>query len=549
MTAGRPFAWEKSYAPGARWDAPIARTTLPALLERAVAAYRDRPAIAFRGHDISFTDLGRHVREAAAGFHEAGLGPGATVALYLPNTPWHPVAFFGAARAGARIAHLSPLDAERTLAHKLTDSGARTLVTTNLGPLLPMALRLLDAGAVDRVIVGEDARWGESAGTEIPDRPGVVRFSAFTAEAVPPASWPEPGVEDVALLQYTGGTTGVPKGAMLTHGNLTAAVSMYNAWLEGQGLSRPGQDRVIGVLPLFHIYALTTILLRQIDRGNTILLRSRFDVEQTIRDIEQERATSFPGVPTMWIALANHPGIDKVDFSGMTHCASGGAPLPVEVARRFERLTGHKLVGGWGMTETSPAGTNLPENGPSKPGTIGIPLPGVELDIVALDDPTRALPAGEVGELRVRGLNVTKGYWNCPDETAAAFVGDRFLTGDVGYMDEDGFFFIVDRKKDMIISGGFNVYPQMIEQAIYEHPGVAECLVVGVPDDYRGEAAKAYVTLRDNAEPFSLDDLRLFLADKLGKHEMPAALEFRATLPRTPVGKLSRAELRKEAAP
>jgi long-chain acyl-CoA synthetase len=263
--------------------------------------------------------------------------------------------------------------------------------------------------------------------------------------------------------------------------------------------------------------------------------------------MEEGRATSFPGVPTMWIALANHPGVDRVDFSSMIHCASGGAPLPIEVARRFERLTGRKLGGGWGMTETSPAGTNLPVEGPPKPGSIGIPLPGVELDVVALDDPTRILPPGETGELRVRGLNVTRGYWGRKAETAECFVGDRFLTGDVGYMDEDGYFFIVDRKKDMIISGGFNVYPQMIEQAIYEHPAVAECIVLGVPDAYRGEAAKVYVTLRDGAEPFSLDALKSFLADKVGKHEMPTALEFRASLPRTPVGKLSRAELRKEA--
>ncbi|WP_460450833.1 dicarboxylate--CoA ligase PimA [Alsobacter sp. SYSU BS001988] len=551
MTGRAPFAWEKSYAPGARWDAPIARCTLLQLLDRAVARYGDRAAIEFRDTSLSFAELGRRVDALAAALLRAGLGPGATVALYLPNTPWHPATFFGASRAGARIVHLSPLDAERVLAHKLRDSGARTLVATDLGTsLLPMAVRLLDAGLLDRVIVGEDAAWGgDGPRTALPDRSDVIPVSRFTAGASPPPSWPEQSIEDVALLQYTGGTTGLPKGAMLTHGNLTAAVSMYNAWLEGQGLSRPGADRVIGVLPLFHIYALTTILLRQIDRGNTILLRARFDVEQTIRDIEQGRATSFPGVPTMWIALANHPGVDKVDFSSMVHCASGGAPLPVEVARRFERLTGRRLVGGWGMTETSPAGTNLPENGPSKPGTIGIPLPGVELDIVSLDDPTRTLPPGEVGELRIRGLNVTKGYWNRPEESAQSFVGDRFLTGDVGYMDEEGFFFIVDRKKDMIISGGFNVYPQMIEQAIYEHPAVAECIVLGVPDEYRGEAAKAFVTLRDGAEPFSMDDLRLFLADKVGKHEMPTALEFRASLPRTPVGKLSRAELRKEAAP
>jgi long-chain acyl-CoA synthetase len=215
-------------------------------------------------------------------------------------------------------------------------------------------------------------------------------------------------------------------------------------------------------------------------------------------------------------------------------------------SQRFERLTGHRLGGGWGMTETSPAGTNLPCRGPPKCGSIGLPLPGVELGIVSLEDPTRALGPGEVGELRVRGLNVTQGYWNRPLESAAAFADGWFLTGDIGYMDEDGYFFIVDRKKDMIISGGFNVYPQMIEQAIYEHPSVAECVVIGIPDEYRGEAAKAFVTLRQGAPAFTLDELKAFLADKIGRHEMPAQLELRDALPRTPVGKLSKVELRDE---
>jgi long-chain acyl-CoA synthetase len=248
----------------------------------------------------------------------------------------------------------------------------------------------------------------------------------------------------------------------------------------------------------------------------------------------------------MWIALANHPDLMKRDISSMRRCSSGGAPLPVEVGQRFEKLTGQRLAGGWGMTETSPAGTNLLPFGEAKPGSIGMPLPGVELQVVALDDPHRLLGPGETGELRVRGRNVTIGYWNRPDETAAAFADGYFLTGDVGYMAGDGYFYIVDRKKDMILSGGFNIYPQMIEQAIYEHPSVGECIVIGVPDAYRGEAAKAFVALKTGAEPFTLDALLAFLADRLGRHELPAALEFRDTLPKTSVGKLSRKALREE---
>ncbi len=366
------------------------------------------------------------------------------------------------------------------------------------------------------------------------------------AEAPTPSGWPPVSADDIALLQYTGATTGVPKAAVLAHANLTAAVSSYRIWVGGQRPADAPPDRVLAVLPLFHIYGLVSVMLRHLAGGNELLLRSRFDIEAVLRDIEVNRVTAFPGVPTMWAALVNHPGIEKRDLSALRSCASGGAPLPVELAERFGRISGLALPSGWGMTETSPAGTSPPLRGPAKPGTIGLPLPGITVEVVALDDPHRVLGPGEVGELRIKGKNVTQRYWNRPDETAAAFADGGFLTGDIGTMDEDGYFFILDRKKDMILSGGFNVYPQVIEQAIYEHPDVEEALVIGVPDPYRGEAAKAFIKLRSGASPLTLDALRDFLADKIGRHEMPAALEIRAALPRTGVGKLSKKELIEE---
>jgi len=245
----------------------------------------------------------------------------------------------------------------------------------------------------------------------------------------------------------------------------------------------------------------------------------------------------------MWIALVNTPGIEKRDFSSLRVVASGGAGIPVEVAEKFYKLSGHRMGGGWGMTETSPAGTILPRDCAHKPGSCGLPLPGIVMDVVALDDNRRVLAPGETGEIRIKGPNVTSGYFNAPEESTAAFVDGWFLTGDIGYMDEDGYFYIVDRKKDMLISGGFNVYPRAIEEAIYEHPAVAEVAVVGVPDAYRGEAAKAFIQLKPTARPFTLEDLRAFLADKLGRHELPAQLEFRDALPKTAVGKLSKKEL------
>src|SRR6202047_816643 len=539
---------EQLYREGVRWDDPIAQGTLPDLLSKAAADFGARPAIEYRDRPISYAELEAMVEIAASAFLRAGCSKGASVALFLGNSPDHPANFFGALKAGARVVHLSPLDGERALSHKLSDSGARILVTSNLAALLPMALKFLDKGLLDRLIVCEDDHWGAVGNphTPIPDHPAIVTFRTFVESAPRPAQWPPISADDVALLQYTGGTTGLPKGAMLSHGNLTSAVSIYDLWGKKARTERNAIERVICVLPLFHIYALTVILLRSLECGDLISLHQRFDVEAVMRDIEVKRATAFPGVPTMWIAIASLPDLDKRDLSSLVSCGSGGAPLPVEGARIFERKGGMNMKSGWGMTETCSPGTAHPEGGPDKPGSIGLMLPGIEMDVVALDDPKQVLTPGEVGEIRIRGPNVTKGYWNRPQETTEAFVGDRFLTGDIGYMDNDGYFYLVDRKKDMIISGGFNVYPQMIEQAIYEHPSVQEVIAIGIPDDYRGEAAKAFVKLRAGAHPFSLDDLKAFLAGKLGKHEIPAALEFVDELPRTPVGKLSRHELRNQ---
>ena len=539
---------EQFYPKGVQWDDPIACGTLPDLLSNAARQFGARPAIEFRERAVSYTELEQLADIAASAYLRAGFGKDTTVALFLGNSPDHPVNFFGALKAGARIAHLSPLDGERALSHKLSDSGARILVTSDLATLLPAALKFLEKGLVDRLIVCEDDHWGAigNAHTPIPQNPAIVTFAKFTEDAPTPAQWPEVSVGDVAVLQYTGGTTGLPKGAMLSHGNLTSAVSIYQVWGKTARQERNAIERVICVLPLFHIYALTLVLLSSIRNGDLISLHQRFDVEAVMRDIEVKRATIFPGVPTMWIAIASLPDLDKRDMSSLVIAGSGGAPLPVEVAKVFERKTNMKLKSGWGMTETCSPGTAHPKEGPDKPGSIGLMLPGIEMDVVALDDPSKVLGPGETGEIRVRGPNVTKGYWNRPKDTADAFVGDRFLTGDIGYVDNDGYFYLVDRKTDMIISGGFNVYPQMIEQAIYQHPSVQEVTVIGIPDDYRGEAAKAFIKLRSGANAFSLDELKAFLAGKLGKHEIPAALAFVDELPRTPVGKLSRHELRSQ---
>ncbi|WP_024589038.1 AMP-binding protein [Aliihoeflea sp. 2WW] len=535
MTRLADAPWKGIYPADLSPDVPLDTYPVHELVERSAQIWGDKAAFVFRGRDFSHRDLAREVDAFAHALAAAGYAKGERIALLLPNTLYHPIAFFGALKAGLTVVHLSPLDGEIVLKHKIADSGARAIATTDLGRLSAKAGALREAGLVDRVIIGSDAALDGSG----------PHWDGIAMDTVAPL--PEVQAGDLAVLQYTGGTTGLPKGAMLTHANLSSAVSSYDSWFSAHGLIRPGEDRVLLFLPLFHIYALTAVMLRGVKNGLTLLLHTRFDAETALAEIEAG-ATSFPGVPTMWIAIAATPGFEKRDLSSLRYCASGGAPLPVEIARKLKRATGHDILGGWGMTETSPAGTNIPVTHPDRVDTIGVPLPGIYVDIVALDDPRRVLPAGETGELRIFGPNVMSGYWRREGDNDTIFSDGGFLTGDIGFMDADGFFTIVDRKKDMIICGGFNVYPQLIEQAVYTHPDIEEALVIGIPDAYRGETPKVFAKLHDGAPELTLEALRAFLKGKIGPHELPGALEIRAALPRTPVGKLSKLELKREVA-
>ena len=536
--------WEVHYPPHVAWRLAIEPITLPDLLQRAATTWADRPLIEYRDRQHSFTAISAMVDSMAAGFIAAGYGPGSTIALYLPNTPWHTVCFFAALKAGAKLAHLSPLDAPREVLFKIADSGATLVITTNLGGLATGAAKLAQSGEIPNLLIGEDAYWGGTTGDAVAYAARIGDLATLLQTPLP-ATWPEVRPSDLALLQYTGGTTGLPKGAMLTHANMIAATFSYLGWRD-DALSRPGSQRVIGVLPMFHVYALGIVLLLNIADGNEILLRPRFDIPTTITDIATKRATALPAVPTMLIALLSTPGIETHDFTSLTMVGSGGAPLPTDVAERAERLVGQELRQGWGMTETAAVGTRIPPGIKATPGMVGTPLPNVEMRIVALDDPHRVLPPGETGEIAIRGPNLFGGYWNQPELTAKSFADGFFLTGDIGRMSHDGLFTIVDRKKRMIISGGFNVYPAMIENSIYEHPDVEEVIVIGVPDEYRGEAAKAFIKQRAGTAPLDIDTLRSFLADKVGRHEMPKALELRDSLPKSPVGKLLATQLAEE---
>ena len=553
--------WIKSYPAGVRWDAELPTMPVPQILANAVEGWPDQAVIDFMGRKISYRELDQLSDRAAAGLQKLGVGLGVHVGLYLPNTPHYIVCFFGVLKAGGVVVNYSPLDAEKVLAHKVEDSETDIIVTLDLQAMLPQMERLLGTTRLRALVVGNVAEMTAAPqAVQQQMRSQVVDFAAdekhvrFAELIANDGRYTRHAIGDpnsaLAVLQYTGGTTGEPKGAMLTHGNLSSACSQVWAIVDSTPrVLEPGQERMLVVLPLFHIYALTGCMLFGVLIGAELVLHLRFDLDAALREISGKRISVFPGVPTMYTAMLHHPDLAKFDLRSLKHCGSGGAPLPLEVQQQFQRVSGCQLNEGWGMTETSPTGAFTPRHGIRKAGSCGLPVPGLTLKLVDVDDASREVPIGERGEICVSGPNVMAGYWKKPEATAAAMTADGFLrTGDVGIMDSDGFVFIVDRTKDMILCGGYNVYPRNIEEAIYEHPAVAEVCVIGVPDTYRGQSPKAFVKLKDSAPPLTLDELKGFLATRLGKHEMVQHLELRAELPKTPVGKLSKKELVEEEA-
>jgi long-chain acyl-CoA synthetase len=554
------FPWIRSYPPGIPWDATIDMLPVHQLLDDAAARAPDRHAIDFQGKLYTYALLQNCVQRFAKGLQLLGVGPGIKVGLYLPNSPHYAIAFFAILKAGGTVVNYSPLDAGAVLAHKIEDSETDIIVTLDLEALYPLMNKLLDTTRLKTLVVGN---MGETSGE--PEavqsalrKQGQLCEVAWDAQRISFASLldndgtcapvaPIDLHETIAVLQYTGGTTGLPKGAMLSHGNLSAGCSQAMQNLSGPTGLQFGKETFLAVLPLFHIYALTFNLLLGVRLAATLVLHARFDAAAAIRDLTDKRVSVFFGVPTMFTAINHFPGVEAHDFSSLKLSNSGGAPLPVEVHERYEAITGCKLQEGWGMTEICGVGTNTPMQRRHKIGSCGVPLCGITIRFVSVKDPEKPVAYGQQGEICIAGPNVMKGYWKKPEATAETMTSDGFLrTGDVGYMDEDGFMWIVDRIKDMILCSGYNVYPRNIEEAIYKHPSVAEVIVIGVPDAYRGEVPKAYITLKQNAPPFTLDELKNFLKDSLGKHEMVQALDFRASLPKTAVGKLSRKDLHDE---
>ena len=548
------FSWSTDYQHPTNWDQSFAPLSLPDMLAASVARRGDAAMLDFMGRRFTYAEVARGAARVARGLQQLGLGKGDRVGLFLPNVPHYVAAYYGALAIGATVVNFSPLYTARELEDQVEDSGTDTLFTVSAAALLPTALKVLDGSSLQRLVVGSVAgglachkallyrlfKHVEIA--PLPADPRVIRFSALIANDGRPEAVAIDPETDVALIQYTGGTTGTPKGAKLTHQNLTANARQVNAI----DPDHDAEDRILGVLPFFHVFANTCVLNRTVLNGGTITMLPRFDAKQALAAITRTKTTALPGVPTMYQALLDHPDLAKTDFSSLRICISGGAPMPAELREKFTAATGASLVEGYGLTESSGVVATNPYDGPVRPGTIGQPLPATHIRLLDKEDPTKAALAGEPGELAVKGPQIMQGYWNRPDADLDSFTADGWLrTGDVAVVEDGGYIRIVDRLKDMIAVGGFKVYPSVIEAHLYEHPAVKEAIVLGVPDAYRGEAPKAFVTLEDGFQ-ISGEALAAWLNPQLGKHERVNAVEVRLNLPKTMIGKLDRKALRAE---
>jgi long-chain acyl-CoA synthetase len=558
--AERP--WLALYDPGVPHTLePYPDVPLHDYVRRSAETYGDRAALVFYGGSTSFRELADRVDRLATALQRLGVRKGDRVALMLPNCPQFAVAFYAALRAGATVAGINPLYTPRELRHVLVDSGAETLVV-----LTPM-LRVFDAVAAEtpvrRVIVtGIDdympplvaagyAAKARAEGTyvEAPDRDGLYRLTTLVEGAEPaPAPVETNTREDVAVLQYTGGTTGTSKGAMLTHRNVVSNCLQAHAW---SARLADGAETGVAVLPFFHIYGLTVVLnLSVVAAGTTLVVLPRFDADEVLDAVAKHRATFLPVVPSMLVALNAALAARPRDLSSLKLANSGAAALSPEVAREFAALAGLGVTEGYGLSEASPTTHSNPQGRPPRAGSMGVPLPDVECKIA--DGGGRRVPAGDVGEICVRGPNVMKGYWRKPEETALALREDGdgggpwLHTGDLARMDDDGYFYIVDRKKDMIIVGGFNVYPREVEEVLFEHAAVQEAAVYGAPDAYFGEVVRAAVVLRPGASA-TPDEVIAHCRARLVHYKTPKSVEIRAELPKSTVGKVLRRVLRDEA--
>ena len=547
--------WHRFYDPGVPPVLEFEDITLPGFLERSAAEYPNATALIFLNRTMTYRELQADVDRFAAALARLGVGPGIRVAVQLPNLPQTVIAFYAALSLGATVVMTNPLYVEREIEHQWNDAGCTVAVVADflfdrrvahiretlavehyviasipdflrfpLNLLAPLRLRRADPPLLASVKPG----------------PGVHLMRSLMKQTAPDRPRPAIAMDDTALLQYTGGTTGVAKGAMLTHRNLSCNVQQVTAWFVDV---RRGGEVMMGVLPFFHVFGLTVAMAFPLSvAGAVVLMPNPRDMPQLIASISKHRVTLFPAVPAMFTAIVNAQGVEKLDLTSVRSCFSGSAPLPPDILQRFEKMTGGKIVEGYGLTETSPVTHANPLDGRRKIGSIGVPLPNTDMKVVSLDDGTTEVEVGKQGELLLKGPQVMRGYWNVPEQTAAAFTDGWFRTGDVAAVDADDYTFIVGRKKDMIIAGGYNIYPDEIDAVLVAHPAVLEAATVGIPDPKRGETVKSFVVLRPGQRA-TADELTEYCRRELAAYKVPRSFAFLDELPKSSALKILRREL------
>ena len=512
------------------------------------------------GKKYTFKEVGEMVDRMARGLQNQGVAKGSKVGICLPNTPFYIVSFFGALKAGATVVNFNPLYTEKELKHQINDSECETMITLNVKQIFPKVEKLLGQSSLKNIIACDMAdalpltkkilymgvngvQWavGKNSAMRIKKSKDITPLKKLMKNNGEPRRVAIDPENDIAVLQYTGGTTGTPKGAMLTHKNLVSNTEQVTHWFNKKSA---GPDKMLAVLPFFHVFAMTGQMNFSVLNGIELLMLPRFNPEETLKTIASEKVTMFFGVPTLFKALSDHPKRKEYNTSSLNVCISGGAALPENIKNDFEKKFGLPLLEGYGLSECSPVATVGPVSGAKvKTNSIGLPLPRTEVKIIDPQFPDKDVPVKVAGEICLRGPQVMKGYWKNKAETDKVIDKNGFLhTGDVGYIDEEGYTFIVDRIKDIIIASGYNVYPRVVEEAIMKHPGVSECLVGGIKDEYRGETVKAWIVLKEN-QKLTAEDLKTFLKNEISPIEMPKKIEFRDSLPKTMIGKPDRKAL------
>lgn len=550
--------WHRHYEPGVPTTIQYEDLTVPDLLERAAREWGDRPAVTFLNRTLDYRSYLAEVERCAAVLHGLGVGPGGRVAIHLPNLPQTTIAIFAVMRLGAQAVMTNPLYTPREIEHQWNDAGCEVAITadwlwaktlrgmrdrlpvreylvTSIAEYLRFPLNLLAPLKLKRMDPPMTAKWSPES--------GVRAFRSALAAAPAPPPRPAIGMDDVAAIQYTGGTTGLSKGAQLTHRNLSYNAQQCSHWFVGL---EQGHEVILTALPQFHIFGLCVCTIWPVSQGAHLVLQANpRDIPLMVKNVTKHRVTLLPAVPALFNSINQFPGVEKLDLSSVKYCFSGSAPLPEDVQTRFESLTGALITEGFGLTETSPVATANPLRGLRKIGHIGVPLPDTDARIVDPEDDSRELPVGEAGELLVRGPQVMKGYLNRPEETEAMLRGGWLHTGDLAVMDEDGFFKIVGRKKDMILCSGFNVYPDEIDRVLMAHPKVFESCTIGVPDEKRGETVKSFVVPQPG-QSLTEAELDAWCRKDLAAYKVPHAWEFRSELPKSSMMKLLRRVLRDE---